>query len=126
MKKYPYQCKIIGEDKTFTPTMIDYDNRMVWHQKGQASNNGEWLGFDEVEFIANQDFESLTSMKNTLISIGYLGIKRCYLNISLDEAIKRFCISEECTKNEFDKQYAETVEIFDFVDEFNAYDVGEI
>jgi hypothetical protein len=34
----------------------------LW-QQGQASESGEWLGFDEVIFIKNNDFIDLTERK---------------------------------------------------------------
>ena len=29
--------------------------------------------------------------KNKIISVGYIGLQKCYLNISEEEAIKRYC-----------------------------------
>lgn len=58
--KYPYTCIVINTRDKFIPTVIDYDNEMVWHQKGQASENGDWYGFDEVEFEKNKLFIDLT------------------------------------------------------------------
>ena len=63
---------------------------------------------------------------NKLISIGSLGNKNCYLNVSMEEAIERFCKSEEYTKEEF-KEYIEDrflIDEFEFEDEFYAYEVG--
>lgn len=56
-ERFPYSCRIIATGKKFTPTMIDYDNQMAWNQKGQASGNGEWFGFDELMFDYNPDFK---------------------------------------------------------------------
>lgn len=61
---------------------------------------------------------------NTIISIGYIGIKRCYLNISKDEAIERYCKSENMAKEEFEDSDLEPEEI-NFVDEFSAYEIFE-
>lgn len=58
---------------------------------------------------------------NKLIVIGWLSNKKCYLNISREEAIKRFC-------NYFigiDEKYLEDNELINeyvFKDEFDAYD----
>jgi hypothetical protein len=38
---------------------------------------------------------------NKLTVIGYLGIKRCYLNLSEEEIKKRYCNSECVTDKEF-------------------------
>lgn len=53
---------------------------------------------------------------NHLIVIGYMGIKRCYLNISLEEARDRYFQSEG------DVPSFELIDEFDFEDEFCAYD----
>jgi hypothetical protein len=66
-------------------------------------------------------------MKNKLISIGWLGIKRCYLNVSREEAIRRF-VRDECDGNPEITDETLTkdrlIEEFEFDDEFYAYDVG--
>lgn len=49
--KFPYICIVKETKRKFTPMMVDYDNEMVWWQKGQASENGEWLSYDDVIFI---------------------------------------------------------------------------
>lgn len=68
-------------------------------------------------------------MKNKLISIGWLGIKRCYLNVSREEAIKRYVEeAENSILDDIDEHYLvrnDLIEEFDFDDEFSAYDVGE-
>jgi hypothetical protein len=64
-------------------------------------------------------------MKNRIISIGYISNKRCYLNIDDDEAIERYCKSENITFEEFknDNIPINTV-VFD--DEFGAYSVHDL
>lgn len=53
-------------------------------------------------------------MTNTLTVTGWLGNKRCYLNVSEEEALRRFKLENpEGTTN---------VDTFRFDDEFNAYD----
>lgn len=61
--KFPYKCIVKESARDFTPIIIDYDSQMVLWQKGQASDNSEWLGFDEVIFIKNNDFIDLTERK---------------------------------------------------------------
>ncbi|HEY9640146.1 MAG TPA: hypothetical protein V6C57_06660 [Coleofasciculaceae cyanobacterium] len=62
--------------------------------------------------------------KNTLISIGWKGDKRCYLNVSKEEAIKRYVESEGMTT---DKVIAnDFVDEFEFDDEFGSYAVYSI
>lgn len=56
-------------------------------------------------------------MKNTLIVIGWLGIKRAYLNISEEEAKKRFIAKEGKIEDGM------RIEIIHFNDEFAAYDL---
>lgn len=62
-KLFPYKCKEISEEYWFTPTMIDYMNQQVWHQRSQVSEDGEWIDFDDVEFIKNPEFVDLTEIK---------------------------------------------------------------
>ena len=62
---------------------------------------------------------------HTLVTIGYTGSNRCYLNVSIEEAIKRFCKTWNIDKKEFDeREYI--IESFDFIDEFEAYDIWRI
>ena len=60
---------------------------------------------------------------NTLIVIGFMGIKKCYLNIPIIEAVKRFCLDEEISIEYFNENYLDEILIFDFDDEFCAYEV---
>jgi len=49
--KFPVELRMgNGGRKSITPTMVDFDNQEAWHQKGQASENGEWIEFDDIEF----------------------------------------------------------------------------
>ena len=59
---------------------------------------------------------------NKMISIGYLGVMRCYLNISTEEAIERYIKSEGVEIEDFDEGM---VDVFYFDDEFGAYQVYE-
>lgn len=56
------------------------------------------------------------SKPNTIIAIGYSGNMKCYLNISREEALKRFNISD----GPFDPSWHHISE-FTFTDEFWAY-----
>ena len=38
---------------------------------------------------------------NNIKVIGYVGLKRCYLNITKKEAIKRYCEAEDITEEEY-------------------------
>lgn len=52
---------------------------------------------------------------NTIIAIGFMGNKRCYLNVAEDEAIKRY--REEFGYDDY------TVETISFEDSFIVYDI---
>ncbi len=56
-------------------------------------------------------------MKNKLIVIGYLGCKECYLNIPMEEAIRRY-IDEG---NEEPDEYH--IDEYEFDDQFGAYEI---
>jgi hypothetical protein len=61
---------------------------------------------------------------NKIITIGYLGIQRCYLNISEEEAIKRYCDQDSITREEFDGM-GYRIQTINFEDEFECYDIWE-
>ena len=70
-------------------------------------------------------------MKNKLIVIGFIGDKKCYFNVSREEAIERY------KKSEFENDYVnydleeiieimsedEFVEELEFDDEFECYEI---
>jgi hypothetical protein len=58
---------------------------------------------------------------NKLILIGFNGIKSCYLNISLEDAINRYCKKERVSKEYVIEN--DLVSEITFKDEFGAYDV---
>lgn len=60
---------------------------------------------------------------NTLISIGWLGVKSCYLNISLEEAKSRYLKDNPEEADCLDREGF--VGSFQFEDEFLAYSVYE-
>ena len=60
---------------------------------------------------------------NKLILIGLIGCKKCYLNITEEMAIKRYCESENLTRQQFEDEENISVETIDFKDEFSAYDI---
>lgn len=61
---------------------------------------------------------------NKLISIGYLGIKYCYLNVDEDEAIRRYCFTNNISEVEFKEQEIR-IDTIEFEDEFSAYEIWE-
>jgi hypothetical protein len=56
-------------------------------------------------------------MKNKLITIGFIGFKKCYLNVTKEEAINRY-LSDPNNLGIEDNEVKE----FEFDDEFEAYD----
>ena len=62
---------------------------------------------------------------NKIISIGWTGEQRVYLNTPRDEAIKKFAASEinyqHCSEAEISDYY--TVKEFEFENEFSVYDI---
>lgn len=62
-------------------------------------------------------------MQNKLISIGILGMTRCYLNISTEDAIQRYCKYMDILIEEFDH---DELKVFYFNEEFDAYSVYPI
>lgn len=61
---------------------------------------------------------------NTIFVIGFIGNKTCYMNISLEEAINRYCKDNGLTLDEFNETYKDDMEQITFVDEFNAYHIS--
>jgi hypothetical protein len=61
-------------------------------------------------------------INNTLISIGYLGTKTCYLNIIREEAIERYMEDNPFTTYE-DLIKENMVDEFEFYDQFQCYAV---
>lgn len=62
-------------------------------------------------------------MPHTLHVIGWIGSKRCYLDISQDEAQRRYAASEPDHVAEFGMPEVTT---FEFEDEFLAYDAEQL
>ena len=62
--KFPYECVIKETGKRFIPILIDYMNKLVQWQKGQSSDNGEWLDFEDVEFFKIETFIDLSEYEN--------------------------------------------------------------
>lgn len=60
---------------------------------------------------------------NKIISIGYLGLMKCYLNIEEDDAILRYCESESITLDEFNEDSYLSIETIEFYNEFEAYSI---
>ena len=61
---------------------------------------------------------------NKLVVIGYIGIKRCYLNIDEKDAISRYIQSEGISEKLFVDNDIQ-VDVIEFDDEFGAYAVWE-
>jgi hypothetical protein len=57
-------------------------------------------------------------------SIGFTGIKKCYLNITEEEAIKLYCIDENLSIEQFNETKI-PIDTFNFNNQFNAYDVWD-
>ena len=56
---------------------------------------------------------------NKIIHIGFMGLQSCYLNVSKEEAIKRYKKDNDISDDE--QMY--DVREFEFDDEFEAYDI---
>jgi hypothetical protein len=61
-------------------------------------------------------FENKKS-KNKIITIGCIGVKKVYLNLSKEEAIQRFISSLEIPYSEYEEYYKDTYEEIEFNDE---------
>lgn len=55
---------------------------------------------------------------NKLIVIGWRGLKKAYLNLSREEAVRRYCETEGETPKEAEAKLSEVV----FENEFSVYD----
>ena len=55
-QKYPYVATY-RNGQSFVPTQIDYENRLLWHQHGQAAGIGDWVSMDDVTLSPNRYFE---------------------------------------------------------------------
>ena len=64
-------------------------------------------------------------MKNRLISIGYTGLMKCYLNIPDKDAIQRYIKSQNISETEFELDNDIQFNVIEFDDEFEAYSVWE-
>ena len=62
---------------------------------------------------------------NKIIAIGYVGTQRCYLNVDKEEAINRYCKSENITREEFDENTTISIDVVKFEDEFETYAIWE-
>ena len=63
--------------------------------------------------------------KNSLVTIGFIGSRNCYLNVDLEDAIERYIKDEDITEDEF-YEYETPFEEFEFEDEFTAYEIWEV
>ncbi len=97
------------------------DSIIIQHAKGKMSVIGETLQASTLEIIDSP----VSPVKNRLTTIGYMGVKRAYLNVSREEAQRRFIESEEGTNSfstpaDLDNRTTE----FEFDDEFSTYEAG--
>lgn len=53
-EKFPYICEY-KNGNSFYPTMIDFENKMVFHAYGQ-NGSGAWVDFSDVEILKNPFF----------------------------------------------------------------------
>jgi hypothetical protein len=74
-----------------------------------------------------KDNKMESNIMNKIISIGWMGEQRVYLNTPRDEAIKKFANSESnyqhCSEAEISDHY--TITEFEFENEFYVYDIWE-
>ena len=61
-------------------------------------------------------------MKHTLIIIGWMGSKTCYLDVSKEEAIERYCKENNESLGNF-KNFSIPLESFEITDKFWVYDI---
>lgn len=90
--------------------------RIEWLLKHGLPENSEGQERGHEPLCYNQPIP-----KNRIVHIGYTGGMRCYLNMSDEEALKRYCESEGVT--EVYVKINEQIESFEFEDEFSAYQV---
>lgn len=60
---------------------------------------------------------------NRIIAIGWLGSMQCYLNVSREEALRRYLVDNPI-EVEYTKTQKDFIREFEFEDEFWAYSVG--
>jgi hypothetical protein len=64
--------------------------------------------------------------KNRLVSIGYNGIMKCYLNISDRESIQRYINSENISETQFELDNDIKFHVIEFDDEFSVCSMSKI
>lgn len=60
---------------------------------------------------------------NKLIIIGFVGSKRCYMNIGREAAIGRYLVENDIERSQLSDDYIEELE---FDDEFSVYDIWNV
>lgn len=73
--------------------------------------------------MTEENKKNIISKRNRLVVIGYMGDKKCYLNMSDDQAIAKYCISEKISNEQFWDDENINIETIDFNDAFGAYGV---
>ena len=106
-----------------------FDTMVKMVKAGELVKNGamyslpinESVRWDGRYPIPFQDIEIITRGRpNKVISIGYMGVKRCYLNIGIEDAIERYKASEGTDDIE-----DVSLEVISFHDSFSAYDISD-
>lgn len=65
-------------------------------------------------------------MKHTIVAIGILSAKRCYLDIPKEEAIERYRAEEKLDQLDWEgMEDTISIEEMDITDEFTVYDIWE-
>lgn len=57
---------------------------------------------------------------NKIIAIGYMGSRQCYLNVSREEAMRRYRLHNDMAP---DEPIIDHIAELDFDDEFSVYDI---
>jgi hypothetical protein len=96
----------------------------------RMEEKGTVEGLGKIEGLGNANYWRLPvpRPKNTLVVIGYVGVKRAYLNMSEEDALHRH-LEEEWPEGWDEATEAETrsrMTSFEFADTFAAYDASAI
>lgn len=122
-----------GDGSRTARDMVDWiDNYVIMPEVNRALQKMESEGLVErlgkIEGLGNSVFWRLPvpEQKNTLVVIGYMGVKRAYLNMSEEEALKRHLESEwpEGWDETTEAETRSLMTSFEFADCFHVYDAG--
>ena len=97
-------------------------------KNSQTEGLVEYIG--KIEGLGNAIFWRLrmSEKKNTLVVIGYMGVKRAYLNMSEEDALQRHLESEwpEGWDASTEEDARSRMKSFEFSDCFSVYDAGPV